>query len=287
MDKATSGQRTLRRMLVSALSIALLVYVGLGALLFLFQTRLIFIGGGSMWRDPSAFGWKYDEVMLDVEGEKTCAWFLHADAPKGVIIVSHGNGGAIADWLEFAIDLRPLGYDILLYDYGGYGRSTGRSSERRAYGDIRAVWRYLTEERGIAPSTIALYGRSLGGGPTCQLATETPPGAVILDSAFTSIPDMAQPLIPIYPMRLLWRNRMDNAAKIARIASPMLILHSPTDEVVPYANGERLYALASEPKVFLALKGGHNDPVFLRGEDYLPTLERFLAEHLTAAPAKR
>src|SRR5690606_1028401 len=168
-----------------------------------------------IYRTPADAGWAYEDVLLDVNGETTHGWYVPAAGrSRGVVLFSHGNAGNIADRIESIGLLRGLGFDVFAYDYGGYGRSTDKPGETRIYADARAAWRYLTEERGIAPETILLFGRSLGAAPTCQLATEVTPGAVIIESAFLSIGAMAGELYPFLPARLPLRHRLDNASKI-------------------------------------------------------------------------
>jgi hypothetical protein len=196
------------------------------------------------------------------------------------VLFSHGNAGNIGDRLLSVKLFRELGYDTLVYDYGGYGTSSGKPTEQRCYDDIRAMWAYLTETRGVAPERIVLFGRSLGAGVSCQLATEVDAGAVILESAFLSVPAMAKTLYPIFPFGWLIRHRFDNEAKVGTLRSPVLFVHSPDDEIIPYEHGQRLFALASEPKAFLEIRGGHNEGFWMTGEAYGAGLEEFLGRYV-------
>jgi fermentation-respiration switch protein FrsA (DUF1100 family) len=261
-----------------------LVAVGLGiALLFAIQTSLIFPAGGSIWREPSSAGWAFENIWLEpAPGERTHAWWMPLEDMRGAVLFSHGNAGTMADRLDFAAILRDQGVGVFFYDYGGYGNSSGRPSEERCYRDIRAAWRWLTEEAGIEPRRIVLMGRSLGGGPAIQLATEVEPAGVIVESSFTSIPDMAAQAFPFLPVRRLVRHRMDNAAKIGAVSAPVFVLHSPRDEVVPFRHGQRLYEAATEPKRFHEMRGGHNDGWFLSYPEYGHALGAFMDEVLPA-----
>ena len=264
-------------MIFSLLQIVALVYLLLLALMFVFQDRLIFFPSSDLLRTPEDAGWAYEEVSLEVGEEMTHAWYVPAEGVRrGVILFSHGNAGNIGDRLESIGIFRALGMDVLIYDYGGYGRSTGKPSERRCYEDIRSAWRYLVEDRGEAAEKIVLFGRSLGAGPTTQLATEVSAGGVILESAFRSVPEMAHGLYPWLPVRLLARTRLDNEAKIAGIEAPLMLIHSSEDEVIPYAHGEYLFELAKEPKRFLKIQGGHNSGFLESGELYVEGLQVFL-----------
>lgn len=282
MDTGGSeGRASLRRtytMLFTIIKLALVVYAGLLILMYFAQGRLLFIGGRVMDRTPAdpPFGWEYEDLDIPVDGETANAWFIPAPSARGVVIFSHGNAGAIADRLESIQVFRELRFSVLIYDYGGYGKSTGKASEERAYADIRAMWRYLTEDRGIPPERIALFGRSLGGGPTVQLATEVNARAVILESTFLSVAQLAQEMLPIFWVKPFIRHRFDNAAKVPQIKAPKLHIHSADDSLIPYRHGRKLFELAGEPKQFLEIRGDHNEGFVVSWSHYKKGLDEFL-----------
>lgn len=267
-------------MLWTVARMALLVYVGFGVLLFLVQGYLIFPGGSSVHTTPDASGWNYEDVYVTPEeGETTHGWYIETPAEesaRGVILFSTGNGAAIADRMFSIRQFVDLGFDVLIYGYGGFSHSSGRPSERRTYADVQAMWDYLTGERAIAPERIALFGRSLGSGVAVELATREEPRAVILESAFLSIPAVGRTMFPIFPVDLLVRHRFDNEAKIDAVTMPKLFIHSPGDEIIPYEQGRRLYEKAPEPKQFLEIEGGHNDGFIISTRDYEAGLANFL-----------
>ncbi len=258
------------------------LYVMLGIVIFVFQNKLVFPGGTLSERTPSSppFGWEYQNILLRVGEETTHAWFIPLENARGTALFSHGNGGAISERLESCAMLRRLGLSVLVYDYGGYGRSTGGSSEERCYKDARAMWQYLTSDLGVPREKVLLFGRSLGGAVTLQLATEVRPGAIIVESTFLSMPEIAQEKARIYPMRLLMRSRFDNAAKVARVSAPVLLLHSPDDTLIPFRHGRTLFDLAREPKEFFTLRGDHHEGFILSEPDYSMALEAFVRKTL-------
>lgn len=259
-----------------ALAIAMLVAVSLFAGLWLSQQRMTFPGGRDVWCTPADRGWVYEDVTLRPGNETTCAWFIPCPNSRGTALFSHGNAGTIADRMDSVAIFRDLGFDVFLYDYGGYGHSSGRPSEKRCYEDIRAAWRYLTEDRHIPPLRILLFGRSLGGAVTADLACEVTAGAVILESTFLSTRAFAQDLVRHAPPRFLLRYEFDTASKIKQIHSPILIVHSPEDNLIPYRHGKELFALANDPKEFLEIRGSHGEGFFLSGAVYTGGLRRFL-----------
>lgn len=271
--------------LLSILKIAGAVYLGLVVLAFLLQGRIVFPGGRLLWQTPQSVGWAYQNLTISVGRETTHAWFIPAAYGRGVVLFSHGNAGTMADRLESIKVFRDLGFDVLIYDYGGYGMSSGRASEKRCYADARAMWRYLTEERGVPPERIVLFGRSVGGAVAADLAAEAKPGAVILESTFLSGVRLGQETFPFLPVGLLLRHRFHNDRKAPKITAPILIVHSPEDEIVPFRHGKTLYELANAPKSFLEIHGGHNEGFLLSLTQYKTGLQSFLDPLFPLVPA--
>ena len=265
----------------------LLVVVGYGAFalyLFIMQPRLLYypdMPGREPEATPAAVGLAYEDVALQtVDDIRLHAWFIPAENPRATVLFCHGNAGNISHRLDSIRLLHSLGLQVLIFDYRGYGKSEGRPSEKGTYRDVDAAWHYLREVRGLTEAGIIIFGRSLGAAVAADLASRTRPAAVILESAFTSVPDMAAGIYPWLPVRLLSRYRYDNLGKVARIARPLLLVHSRQDEIIPFAHGERLFGRAREPKQFLELTGGHNDAFQSSRKAYTHGLKSFLDTHL-------
>jgi len=269
-----------------AIAVAYLVVV---ALVVLFQARLVYFPSRDLAATPASAGLPFEEVALAAsDGVRLSAWFIPAEKPRGVVLFCHGNAGNISHRIEIAAYLRRMGLSALLFDYRGYGRSEGTPTERGTYLDAEAAWNWLVEQRGVAPRRIVAWGESLGGPIAARLATERRLGALVLQSTFTSLPDLGAQLYPWLPVRLLSRLKYPTLAYVAEARCPVLVLHSPTDEIVPCSHGRRLFDAAKEPKAFVELTGGHNDGFLLSGRPFADALEAFLARHLDAeAPASR
>jgi uncharacterized protein len=255
------------------------VYAALLALVFVFQSRLVYFpqkGGYAV--TPQARGLAFERVSLRTEdGEQLAAWWIPAaGTARGSVLLFHGNAGNIAHRLDYAVMFSGMGYNTLLVDYRGYGESSGAPTEEGTYRDAAASWTWMTTTRGIKPADIVIFGESLGGGIATWLAAREKPRALILASTFTSVPDMGAEVYPWLPVRWISRIHYDNLANLARIGVPLLIAHSPGDDIIPYAHGRRLYAAASEPKVFLELAGGHNEGFVFTREAWVKTLIAFL-----------
>ncbi|HEX6884519.1 MAG TPA: alpha/beta hydrolase [Planctomycetota bacterium] len=273
-------------LVLRVLLLVLAAYAGLCLLVALFQARLVYFPGPPPRVDPAALGLAHREVELTTsDGERLHGWFFPREGAAGAVLVCHGNAGSVENRLELARAFLELGWAVLLFDYRGYGLSTGRPSEAGTYLDAEAAHAHLTGVEGFAPERIVLHGESLGGGVALELALRRPCAALILESAFTSIPDMAAEVYPFLPARLLARIRYDNLAKVVRLGVPLLVVHSPQDEIVPFAHGERLLAAAREPKRLLRTGGGHNAGGFVQRAEWRAEVGAFLAR--TRTPAAR
>lgn len=264
-------------------SLLILVPAVLVALLFCgytFQEYVIFPATRKLYRTPSSppFNWDYEEIFIEVAGEQTHIWYIPLEGATITVLFSHGNAGNIADRLESIQLLRSMGFSVLAYDYGGYGRSTGRPSEQRICADTEAVWRYLTEDRGVALENIILFGRSLGGAATAYLASRVKPAAVVLESTFCSLPDVVRdmPLGKFLAKGI--RHRFPSIERVSQIRAPLLIIHSPDDTLIPFKHGKALFEAANPPKTFLEIRGDHNEGFVLSMETYLEGWKHFLKE---------
>ncbi len=254
-------------------------YVLICVMACVFQPKLVYFPGPPPSWAPDREGFAYRDLMLETsDGVAIHAWFFPAEESHGAVVMSHGNAGNVANRVPHAQAFLDAGFSVLLYDYRGYGRSEGSPSEEGTYRDAEAAYDWVVANAGVAPHRVVSYGESLGGGVALELARRREVGAVMLESAFTSIPDVGQRIYPWLPVRLMSRIVYDNAAKIAELRVPVLVIHSPDDEIVSYDFGEKLFQLANEPKQFLATEGGHNDGGFLRRAEWREAVGRFLLE---------
>ncbi len=256
-------------------------YLVLVAMLWALQGCMIHIPSKQLVATPADAGMDYEdlEIVTD-DGERLHAWYIPASDPRGVLLFFHGNAGNISHRLVSIEQFRQLGLDVLIVDYRGYGRSSGRPSEQGLYRDASATYHWLREEKTVAPEHIAVFGRSLGAAVAANLASREPVGALILESGFTSIPDIGADLYPFLPVRLLTRYRYDTRAALAAVQVPVLVIHSPDDEIIPFRHGQALYQAAPEPKRLLEIRGDHNSGFYTSGNLYLDGLAQFLDEHL-------
>jgi len=260
------------------LLLAVGAYLVLLLTLFLAQARLIYlpdIPSRALLATPARLGLAFEELNLVTEdGVRLHAWLVPAPGARGTLLFAHGNAGNISHRLDSIEIFHQLGLDVLIFDYRGYGDSTGRPSELGTYRDIEAAWRELTERRGVAPGRIVVFGRSLGAAVAAWLATRERPAGLILESAFTSLPDLAADIYPFLPARYLVRFQYPSERYLTEARAPVLIVHSRDDEIVPFRHGQRLAQVAGAE--LLELRGTHNDGFLRRPALYQAGLDRFL-----------
>ena len=218
-----------------------------------------------------------EEIFWEAkDGVKTHGWFLKNPSSDDVLVYFHGNAGSISGRYPWAIELMQAGVSVLMVEYRGYGRSEGEPSEAGIYADADAVWRWLTEERKVAPEKIILYGKSLGGGPATHLAVSFRPKALVLQSTFTSIPDMAKRVLPLVP-RFLIQTQFDNESKLPNVEVPTLIIHSRADDLIPFEQSERNVRAAKNLVSHLVFDGyGHNNLVSNEGPAIVEAISSLL-----------
>jgi len=267
---------------MSLLITFLVGWLAVNGLLYLAQPGMLFYPMARIEETPRNWGLAFEDVTFETEDDLSLhGWFIPRPGASRVLLFFHGNAGNISHRRESVALFHHLGLDVFIIDYRGYGRSEGRPSEVGLYRDARAAWGWLTRERGYQASQIVLFGRSLGAALAADLAAETVPAGIILESGFSSAAEAARELFPGLSRLVVLRYRFDAAGAIAQARAPVLVLHSPDDEVVPYALGRRLFEAAPEPKGFVAMRGGHNDG-FLRSE---PEYGRALADFFASLPS--
>jgi len=270
--------------LLYVLLVLVVAYCAMILYLLVMQPRLIYlpdVPARELAATPLDIGLDFETLWLETDdGERLHAWYVPVAAARATLLFCHGNAGNISHRLESLRIFNALGLNVLLFDYRGYGLSTGRPTETGTYRDADAAWRYLTDVRRIAPQDIVIAGRSLGAAVAAELASRTAPAAVVLESAFISVPAMAAEIYPWLPPGLPGLYRYDNRARLPQVTRPLLLVHSRDDEIIPAAHARALFAAAREPKHYLELRGGHNDAILASRTTYIRGLDAFLGRHV-------
>lgn len=242
-----------------------------------FEGAMLYHPGREISAHPGSYGLAYEDLNLRApDGPLINGWYVENKPDSPVILLCHGNAGTMSNRLDKLVKFRKAGASVLLFDYRGYGRSKGVPTEAGTYRDAELFYRWLIEIKKVPPSRIVLYGESLGNGVAIEMALRHKPLGLIVDSAFTSTVDMGRLVLPWLPVDWIVKYRYDNLAKIPKISSPVLVMHSRQDDVIPFAMGQALFAAAPQPKIFLEMQGSHNDGFMDTGPAYDEAVERFL-----------
>lgn len=264
--------------------LAVISVVALNAWVWLQQKAMLFLPMSGMVATPADWGMGYEEVTLQTkDGFKLYGWYIPSTGSSRVLLFFHGNAGNISNRGETLAIFHRLGLNIFIFDYRGYGRSKGDPSEEGLYTDAEAAWDYLRDKKGFAPGQIILDGRSLGGAVAAKLATEVKPAALILESTFSSVKDLAAERYPILSRLIMLRFAFDTLSRINKITCPLLVVHSTDDEIIPFYLGKKIYDAATVPKSLLRLNGDHNLGYLISEPAYEKGLKAFLERYVPGA----
>ncbi len=275
-----SGSR--RRLPTRIARVAVSLGLVAGALALLVRglaDRVIFQPSSGMDVRPEQLGLDAEELYLRTDdGVRVHAFWLPAPGADRAILFLHGNAGNASHRLPNAGELVRLRAHVLLLDYRGYGKSQGSPSQAGVYSDARAGLEHIAQARALPPERTILFGRSLGAAVAVDLAQDQPLAGVILESAWSSLADVAGHALWL-PVGRLLGGMFDSAAKISRVRAPLLFFHGDRDRTVPIELGRRLYAAAPDPKAFWVIRAaGHNDTTLIGGRAYFERFQRFLDE---------
>lgn len=226
---------------------------------------------------------KADEFQLVGRGgEKTVGWYFRLPGASHTVIFSHGNGGNMSTKLALIEGLLTVGLSVLAYDYSGYGKSTGLPDTAKVCENAMDAYEFLVRQNAVKPEEIILYGESLGGAVSADLASKRSVCALIIQSAFLSLEEIAKekmPLLQLYPEWLFPEPRLNTGRALEKLSLPLLIMHAVDDPVVPYRHGQRLFERAQEPKRFVSIEvEGHSNFHAEEQELFCAAIKSFLSE---------
>ena len=256
------------KILITLSMLALLGYASIVGALYLAQERIIFPGTKLPPDHKFSFDQPYREVQVEVPGASLNALHITQPAPRGLLFFIHGNGGDLSTWTTGVDFYRKVNYDLFIFDYRGYGKSTGKiESEAQLHADVRAAWDTIAPQYRARKIPIVIYGRSLGTGLAAQLARDVDPALVIMVSSYTSLLAASKRTYTIAPDWIL-KYPLRTDAIIGDVKSPIMMIHGKQDELIPHTDSEQLRKHVRAPSSLLIIDGaGHNDihqfPVYL------------------------
>lgn len=225
------------------------------------QSYAIFQSRGASYAPPKNFS--IDEVVLTTpDGERLNAWWMQTENAKKTALFFQGNGTNVSHKIRRLNTFREIGVNGLLIDYRGYGKSTGRiKSEEDIYTDGLTAWKFLTAEKGIDPKDIIIWGRSLGGGVAAEIAQYKNIAALVLESTFYSLDEIARRQYWFLPTTWLLKFHFATGRKLKNILAPVVIIHSVEDNYIPFLQANKLFDCASDPKYMLKITGSHLETI--------------------------
>ena len=249
----------------------------LNGLMYFQQKHMIFYPMSKLYQTPAQWDLDYEDVTLQTaDNVQLHGWYVPHQQSENVLLFFHGNAGNISHRRESIELFHRLGLNVFIIDYRGYGQSEGSPSEQGLYRDATAAWRYLTEEKGFDPDDVVIFGRSLGGAAAAKLASRVQARGLILESTMSSARDFARAVFKILSRLVVMRYDFNIAQYIQHVNYPVLVLHSPEDEIMPFHLGEKVYDLANQPKHFVRMRGDHNNGFLLSQPEYQQELDRWL-----------
>ena len=275
------------KLLIGVTIVISAVYTSASAYLWVRQAHFIFRPERVIANTPDEYQLPFEDIYIAVrdgnsKSERIHAWWIPAAYPSDrVLLYLHGSALNVGANITHARRFHNLGFSVLLVSYRGYGKSGGRfPTEKQVYSDAQSAWAYLVEEKSIDPSSIFIYGHSLGGAVAIELAVDNPDaGGLIVEAAFTSIADMARlmPKYRILPIELIVHQRFDSIEKVSRLRVPVLYIHGTNDELVPHEMSRELYHQTASPKQLKYIPGGqHNNSAAVGGDEYLKAVRDFV-----------
>jgi fermentation-respiration switch protein FrsA (DUF1100 family) len=243
------------------------------------EERFIFFPVQEVAHTPHDAGLGFQDIWFPAaDGTRLNGWFVPHPQARATLLWFHGNAGNISHRVENIRMLREkVPAHVFIFDYRGYGRSEGAASEEGTYSDAAGALGYLRSRSDVDPRRIVLFGRSLGAAVAGDLAAREDCLALILETPFVSVQEMAKIALPFLPIGRLLRTRYDLVNKVGKVRAPILVLHGDQDEIVPYAQGKKVFEAAPEPKEFYTIRGArHNDTYLIGGDPYFQKLKNFI-----------
>lgn len=248
----------------------------LSVIAYLVQEKLIF----KPEKLSADFEFKYDapfeELSFDIEpGVRISGLHFKVESPKGLILYFHGNTRSIKGWAKYARDFYRFGYDVVLVDYRGFGKSTGKRSEREMLNDMQFVYDRLADQ--YAEDHILVYGRSMGSGFATKLAADNQPRYLILDAPYYSFRKVAERFTPFLPHRFILRFHLRTDRWIKRVTCHTYIIHGTRDWLIPISHSEKLRKFNPHRITLIRIEGGgHNNlPSFPEYHNFIRDILKF------------
>jgi fermentation-respiration switch protein FrsA (DUF1100 family) len=239
---------------------------------------MIFYPLSKIEQTPQDWDMQYEPVKITMpDGVTLSAWYLPHPQAKKTVLFFHGNGGNISYRGDSLYIFNKLGLNTLIIDYPGYGESEGTPSEKSLYQSADAAWHYLVDDKKLSSKDIIIFGRSLGGAVAADLASRVEASGLIMESTFSSTRDIVDMAFPLLTHLIYLRYSFNTISKIKNINVPILMIHSPEDDVIPFELGYKVFQKIKTRKYFVKISGNHNEGFMQSIALYMPALREFIS----------
>lgn len=254
------------------------IYILACAVIYSLQRRIIFLPAHCS--DPPPGGMNISEkYFMTGDGQQLHAWWMPVDSAAYTLVFFHGNAGCVSAGVERMKLFRELGFNTLMVDYRGYGKSSGEiGKEDDIYEDGRSTLRFANDSLGVADEQLIVWGWSLGGAVAVDVCRNRNLKAVVLEGTFFSMDDIAGKAYPIFPTRCLLKYHFRSGEKINGITAPLFFIHSEEDHTIPFEQGKKLFDVAPSPKSFLSVSGSHNKAYYEEKTKIINALKAFIGK---------
>lgn len=268
------------RLLIYSLGLVLFVLGTLKLLVLFVEPRLVFYPTREIWENPADFGFEYREFEVPTsDGERLSGWLIPNSASEVDIIFFHGNAGNLSTGrLDLLLSLVRQGYSLFVFDYRGYGKSSGSPDEEGFYRDAEAATQYYWSHLHQPGKTVVYFGRSLGGVAAARATQTREPDGLILEAAFPDKRSLVGSLPLLFRLLSVFSTyQLPTAAFLSEIRCPVLVLHGDRDDIIPYRLGKSLYDGLKTEKRFLTISGAsHNDQYIVGEQTYFKGIAEFI-----------
>lgn len=249
-----------------------------------FENQNLYFPSSNIESYPHEVGLEFAQFTSALKnGIKVNGWFVPIKKSKGTVLICHGNAGNMGHRLDTIKIFHDMGLNVAIFDYPGYGISTGTPNEKNLYDSAEEVFKTIIDKYNVNPQKTVVFGRSLGAAVAVELVTRMDAAGLIIESGFTCTADMGKELFPFLPTKLIVSQNFDSLSKIGNIDIPKLVIHSPDDELIPFKHGKQIFEAAAKPKTFLEISGDHNEGFILSMDVYIKGITSFLS---TVIPSK-
>ena len=275
------------KMLISIAATLIIAYCGLGLILYLTQSTLLYRPVRQILYTPGELGLDFEIVAFEsADGVQLSGWYVPSEDAELTVLFCHGNGGNMSHRLDSINIFHNLGLNCFIFDYRGYGQSSGKPTEEGTYLDAEAAYEWLKKKKKVSSANIIVFGRSLGASIAAYLAGKVEVRALVIESCFTSYVDIGKKFYPYMPIRLFAKFGYPTIDYVRDVNCPVMIIHSRDDDIIPFEFGQKLYEAVDAPSEFVEIYGGHNDGFLVSSEIYKKAWIKwlkFLKEYQTSA----